>query len=198
MLTEKQMKIRLGKVCASSISKIMGPKGFGKQGESYLWQIIAEKETGLNTEIPTTKAMEWGNDHEDEAGAYYSQCKGIELEGGESISLGELVATPDFVGEDYGVEVKCPYTSSKQAQRLRYKDYKDVKKHNPDYYWQMVAGMLATGFKKWVFLSYDPRFKDPEKKMVAIHIPLIKEDKQLLIDKLKMVDEFYKKNGVQK
>ena len=198
MLTEEQMQLRCGKLCASSINKIMGAKGFGKTGESYLWQLIAERETGKTTHIPTNFAMEWGNDHEEEAGYYYAQAKGIEIKEGESISLGELIATPDFVCIDgeFGIEIKCPYNSANHAQRLRYKDYTDIKSNNPDYYWQMVAGMLVTGFKKWVFISYDPRFKEPSKKMIAITVPYVKSDMDLLIERISKAVGFMVENGV--
>lgn len=184
MLTDEQMELRCGKIGASSAYKIMGVKGLGKTGESYLWQVIAERETGENNFIPTNYAMQWGNEYEPEAGAYYAQAKGISIEQGESISFGELVVTPDYIyngdDEQYGIEIKCPYNSANQSQRLRYKDYRDIKKNNPDYYWQMVAGMLATGFRKWVFLSYDPRMIDSENKMIAITVPYIQSDMDLL------------------
>jgi len=204
MLTEEQMKLRCGKLTASSIHNIIG-KGrgsvFSKGGESYLWQVISERETGKTTETATTYAMQWGNDHEAEAGAYYEQAKGITIEQGESISFGELVVTPDytFIGdsESYGIEIKCPYSSAKQSQRLRYDSYKDIKKNNPEYYWQMVAGMLATGFKKWVFLSYDPRMIDPANKMVAITVPYVESDINLLKERISKAINFMVDAGVK-
>jgi len=204
MLSEDQMILRCGKLCASSISKIIGKgKGseFSKTGESYLWQLIAERETGKNTVIPETYAMQWGNDHEPEAGAYYEQAKGVTIEQGESISFGDLIVTPDYtyvgIDESYGIEIKCPYNSANQSQRLRYNDYNDIKKNNPEYYWQMVAGMLATGFKKWVFLSYDPRMIDPLNKMVAITVPYIDNDMKLLKDRISKAIQFMVDNGVE-
>lgn len=204
MLSQEQMLLRCGKLTASSIYNIIG-KGrgsiFSKTGESYLWQVISERETGKATEIATTYAMQWGNDHEPEAGAYYEQAKGITIEQGESISSGELVVTPDytFIGdkESYGIEIKCPYNSAKQSQRLRYNSYEDIKKNNPDYYWQMVAGMLATGFKKWVFLSYDPRMIDPKNKMVSITVPYIEKDMELLKSRISEAIHFMTVSGVE-
>lgn len=201
MLSDEQMELRCGKLTASSIHKIMGAKGFGKTGESYLWQVIAERETGKTTETPTTYAMQWGNEHEEEAGAYYEQAKGITIEKGESISFNELVVTPDYTfvsdSDSYGIEIKCPYNSANQSERLRYNDYKDIIKNNPDYYWQMVAGMLATGFRKWVFLSYDPRMINPENRMVAITVPYIEKDYHLLKSRISQAIDFMISKGIK-
>jgi len=201
MLTNEQMALRLGKICASSVYKLMKPKGLGDGGRTYLWGLIAERETGENEDVPTSFAMQWGIDHEAEAGAYYAQCKCIEIMQGDSISFGEIIATPDYTyisdSESYGIEIKCPHNSAKHAQRLRYNDYKDIKKNNPDYYWQMVAGMVATGFKKWVFLSYDPRFIEPSKRMVAITVPYIEDDVELFMKRISESIHFFVDNGVK-
>ena len=198
MLSEEQMQLRCGKLTASSISKIMGAKGFGKTGETYLWEVIAEKETGLNKEVKTTKEMHWGNEHEAEAAAYYAKAKSIDIKPGESISFGELVVTPDYTftseSDNYGIEIKCPYNSANQSKRLRFKSYLDIKKNNPEYYWQMVAGMLATGFKEWKFLSYDPRMKEQRKKMVVISVPYVEEDMNLLKQRLSEAVKFMASN----
>jgi hypothetical protein len=200
VLTKEQMEERCGKLCASSIHKICKPKGLGDTGESYLWEVIAEKETGINNEIPANFDMQWGNEYEQEAGIYYSACKGIDIVKGESISIGELLATPDYLyfseNDSYGVEIKCPSKSYNHAKRLRYQSYEDIKKKNPEYYWQMVCGMLITGLRKWVFISYDPRFKDQSKKMVAITVPRIEKDIEFLTNRISESIKFMAENGV--
>ncbi len=196
-LSAEQMKLRCGKICASSIHKIMAPKGLGKTGETYLWQLMAERETGINASIPTNQAMQWGIDHEADAGKYYSRVTGHNIIQGSSITHGSMVVTPDFINQDmaYGVEVKCPHASYKQAQRIRYKDYKDVKKNLAEYYWQMVAGMIVTGFEEWKFVSYDPRFKDNGKKIVVVNVPYIKEDADSMNSRVEEAEEFFRKNN---
>jgi len=201
MLTDEQKKIRNGKFCASENFKIAKPKGIGDGGQTYIWDLIAERETGKSKDVPEVYAMKWGNDHEPEAAAYYEQCKDIKLIKGESMPLCEVVATPDYTYEDtkepYGIEIKCPSNSSNHSRRLRYIDYKCIKKNNADYYWQMVTGMIVTGFKKWVFLSYDPRFTDPSKKMVAITVPFVKNDVEFLIGRINESIDFMEKHGIK-
>lgn len=198
MLSDDQKRIRCGNICASSVHKLMGTKGLGKTGESYIWELIAQRETGIFPESYTNEAMQWGIDHEDEAGAYYEAAKGISLEKGESILMGDIVATPDFLyPSEFGIEVKCPFNSAHHSKRLRYNDYKDIKKNNPDYYWQMVCGMFLTGLKKWIFISYDPRMIDPKNKMVAITVPYVSDDMDLLKQRISESIHFMVDKGVK-
>lgn len=194
-LSAEQMKLRCGNLCASSIYKIMNPKGIGKGGETYLWELIAERETGKNKPVPTTHDMQWGIDQEPFAGKEYVKTTGEDLIQGESITKGSLVATPDFLHVDsedkYGVEAKCPHASYKQAQRLRYTSWKDVKKKLPEYYWQMVAGMIATNMKLWKFISFDPRFIDDKKKLVIIDVPYVEEDVALMLERIEEAEQFF-------
>ncbi|MDM8548302.1 YqaJ viral recombinase family protein, partial [Candidatus Venteria ishoeyi] len=176
----------------------MGPKGISKTGYTYLWELIAERETGNNKPVPTTQAMQWGIDQEPFAGIECVKTTGEDLIQGESITKGSLVATPDFLHidseEKYGVEAKCPHASYKQSQRLRYKSWKDVKKHMPDYYWQMIAGMVATGMKQWKFISFDPRFIDVKKRLVIIDIPYNEEDISLMLERIEEAEAFFIEN----
>jgi hypothetical protein len=176
----------------------MGPQGISKTGFTYLWELIAERETGNNKPVPTTQAMQWGIDQEPFAGHEYTRTTGEDLTQGESITKGSLVATPDFLHTDseesYGVEAKCPHASYKQSQRLRYASWKDVKKNMPDYYWQMVAGMVATGLKLWKFISFDPRFIEEGKRLAVIDIPYIEEDIALLMERIEEAETFFKEN----
>jgi hypothetical protein len=201
-LSEEQMKVRCGKLCASSNHKLMGAKGLGKTGLTYLWERIAEKETGKNISVPTTLAMKWGIAHEQEAIKAFASITGLSTLPGSTIVEQELVATPDFIcidkgGEYFGGEVKCPHNSAKHSQRLRYKGWEDVKKNLPEYYWQMVSGMLASGFEKWVFVSYDPRFKDVDKQLVVINIPYVENDVELMKERIAQAMKFYKENDVE-
>lgn len=170
-LTEEQMRMRCGKICASSIHKIMGAKGIGKGGETYLWEVISEMQTGLNKQTPTTLAMKWGNEHESIAAEHYSDLYKVGLIGGES-SLGGpkniLLATPDFTTPLFGMEVKCPFNSANHSKRLVMSNSNDVKKNLTEYYWQMIAGMVVTSLPEWKFVSFDPRFKKFENKMKVI------------------------------
>jgi exodeoxyribonuclease (lambda-induced) len=196
-LSDEQMEQRRGRVCASSIYKIMGKKGFGKTGESYLWELVAERETGINKPIPTSEAMQWGIDHEQEAIDLFSKVTGHEVIGGSTITRGDFASTPDFINTQkaYGGEVKCPFASYKHAQRLRFESYKDVKSNLPEYYWQIVSGMVDTGFDLWKFISYDPRFLDPDKRIVIIDIPSIDDDINLMLERRYQATEFFKNNN---
>jgi hypothetical protein len=182
MLSEKQMSDRLGKFCASSIHQIMGKKAFGKSGESYVWQLIAERETGLNHENYQNEAMRWGEEHEAEAAMYYAAATDQEITQGDSIVTGEVCATPDYYidGKKIGIEIKCPFVSAKHAQRLGWSSWEDLKNNYPECYWQIMTGFLLSGMEEWKFLSYDPRFIEARKKMVVVTIPKNEADIELL------------------
>jgi hypothetical protein len=186
MLTDEQIEMRRGKICASSIHNLCKPKGLGKTGESYIWQVIAEIETGETHEVYENTAMQWGNEHEAEAAQYFQHATRKEVKQGESIISGIVCVTPDYyiVGEETGIEIKCPYNSANHAQRIRWEGWEDLKVNYPECYWQIAAGMLVTGFEKWKFLSYDPRFKSPEKRMVSINVPRVEKDITLLENRI--------------
>ena len=114
---------------------------------------IAEILTGEIPEI-TAKSLEYGIEHEPEA------LKRYEFETGNKVIETGLVfhddnasiaVSPDgLIGEDGGIEIKCPATSKEHIKHILY--------GLPATYKPQVQGCLwVTRRKWWDFVSYDPR-----------------------------------------
>lgn len=84
--------------------------------------------------------------------------------------------TPDgLIEKDEGLETKCP-DSKTHYEWLRYLTVENFKKELKEYYWQVQGCMYITNRKKWYFVSYDPRFKNPEKRLLILDIHRNEED----------------------
>lgn len=161
--SKKWFEARAGKITASKAHLIMG-KNITAGGHTYILEKIVEDIYGIK-EGPTTEAMQWGNDYENEAREYYSLISGNLVE-----EVGFVPYSANFGGSPDGVivgegiiEIKCPFNP---INHLRYglcKTPADLKKLNKANYWQCVANMLATETKWCDFMSYDPRLEGAAK-----------------------------------
>ena len=115
----------------------------------------------------------------------------------EFIQISDYVGcTPDgLIGENKGIETKCPDSKTHYFNLLNLKA-ESIKEIYPEYYWQIQGSLYITGRKSWYFVSYDPRFKNPEKRILILEIKRNEEDitdlKRKLFDAVAEV-----KKGVQ-
>lgn len=158
---------RTGKLTASRMATAMSFKKTGDKGETAARadlrkNILAERMTDIVTQHYVNDAMRWGSDTEDEAVEAYVAATGNEVqECGtfDHYDIDNFAATPDrLVGRDGLLETKCPTTST----HLEWMAAGVVpEEHKP----QMIAQIACTG-RAWVdFASYDPRIKDPGKRL---------------------------------
>ena len=126
-----------------------------KEATDLMWEIAAERLTGVPAK--RVNAMHWGAQHEDEAVASYAFLTNLAV-----VKVGPIPhptiegahASPDrLVGDDGGLEIKCP-TSSVHLQTL----FADAvpEDHLPQIHWNMACARRAW----WDFVSYDPRFPE--------------------------------------
>jgi len=145
---------RLGIPTASRFKEIITPaKGEkSKQYKKYLYELLAERVTGEREESHTSEWMIRGTELEDAAREAYAfirdmqvQQVGFVLNDEESIGV-----SPDgLIGEDGGLEIKCP----KASTVMRYIDEDRL----PDEYKPQVQGCLwITGRAWWDFVVYHP------------------------------------------
>lgn len=205
------LKLRLGKFTASEFHRLMAypdKPDFPKGAQTY----ALEKAIELLTEFDDSQgfvnaAMQWGIDHEVEAVQAFTAITGLHVhktgDTQESINLGEPVScTPDglIVGENVGVEVKCP-SSKVHFEYLQLKNGDDLKKIALEYYWQVQGGMYITGYKSGIFVSYDPRFKNESHQLHFLTVDRNQADIDLLAKRLEMAisyrDELLKLNGYE-
>jgi putative phage-type endonuclease len=162
---------RAGKVTASRFCHVMAKVKVGEAAgrRDYRWELLTERLTGLPIDGYTNKAMEWGTAHEAEAREAYETETGELVQQVGFLMLPEHVAvgcSPDgLVGDDGGIEIKCPYSSVVHVQTL--------KGGMPSEHRAQVQGaMWVTGRKWWDFVSYDPRMPEG----LAFYVERIKRD----------------------
>lgn len=162
---------RLGCITASRVYDVIkkGRSGYSAARETYMMQLIAEVCTGEAPKI-SGKPLEWGNDNEPYA------CEAYEARNFEVVEHFGLIykdeskrcgASPDgLIGEDGGIEIKCPFTTPVHLDTMLNGTIK------PEYVAQMQFIMWVTG-RKWMdFCSYDPRMKgDSDKRLHIIRVP---------------------------
>lgn len=174
-------KDRLGKITASNAHKIMGPRGLGKTGETYIYELVSG-EMGVYMEDVTSAAMRWGSDLEADAREYYSIAFKVEVEQKGFIHNGknfECGFSPDgIVNDQIGQEIKCPYNPGNHVKHLTINSAADLKELSKEYYWQIMFSMWCCGFKKWHFVSYDPRFTGSKRMHV---VPIEADEKEFEI-----------------
>lgn len=127
----------------------------GQAASTYLWEIVAES---LSSEISPSvgnRATDWGHEHEPSARAYYSFTENLIVEEVGFVQHPDkplFGCSPDgLVGDDGGLEIKCPYNTSKHLQNILISRVPD------EYSWQIQGSLWITKRKWWDFVSFDPR-----------------------------------------
>ena len=150
--TPEWFALRAGKVTGSNFGKVLA-KGSGATRRSYMLDLIAER-WGAQREPYTNAAMEWGTQTEPQARAMYELMSGDEVEEVTLILHSDDVScSPDgLVGNDGGIEIKCPNSSTHVDYRLR--------EALPSAYKPQVQGFLWIAEREWCdFVSFDPRVR---------------------------------------
>ena len=179
---------RLFHFTSSELSKLLTkPKsgeGVSKTAEAYIYDKIAEELTNgtcLDYTQIDTKETRWGHEMEPSARAVYEERMGVEVE-----LCGFVEYSPSFggspdglVGEEGGIEIKCPYNSAVHARYLLMQSPADLKALKPEYYAQIQGNLLVTGRKWFDFVSYDPRVQNPA---FALKVLRIERDEKMIAE----------------
>ncbi len=188
-MNEKEWKSeRLGKFSASEIGKLM-VKGrskdeyFGDGAITYIESRAAEIFTQEPVrDLEGMKAIEWGNQHEAAAAAAFAEKTGFAIEyyGKSNPKFYPYEPVKQWAGgspdgiipsENAGYELKCPENSTHHIKFWRMKCGADLKDANKTYYGQVQFNMMCTGYRKWYFVSYDPRPLSPEVRLKILEVP---------------------------
>jgi putative phage-type endonuclease len=150
---------RLGKVTASKIADVIAKTktGYSASRENYMAQLVCERMTGMQGEMYSNAAMQWGTDQEPLARAAYETVKNILVnETGFVIhpNISEAGASPDgLVGDDGLIEIKAPQTNTHIETIL---SNKVPSKYITQMQWQMACTQ-----RQWCdFVSFDPRMPE--------------------------------------
>lgn len=170
--TDEWRQARVGYITGSRFGDVM-TKGRGKGQEwgdmalSYLYELVGEQLTGEPADDGyTSKAMQWGNDHEHEARTVLEfYCGGISEMPGfiKHPDIDGVGVSPDGYDGESLIEIKCPYTLREHVRTL-------VTRQVPkQYYAQVQGGMWVTEKMDCLFCSYHPTF--PERfRLVALTV----------------------------
>jgi len=175
---------RLGFCTASNFAKVMaqpdaaGKKAgriIGRTAEDYLEQLLNEYGTGLPTPEMHIAAFEWGHRWEQEAREVFEDRTGLNVDVVGFIhhqTLPKVGCSPDgLIGDTEGLELKCPINGKNHAHNLRAKEVPS------EYVAQIQGAMWITQRSHWYFASYDPRWRDPELRMVIV---LVERDEEFI------------------
>lgn len=154
--TDEWMKARIGIPTASQFDKIITTKGEpSKQAKKYAYQLAGERVAGFKEETYSNATMARGTELESEARKFYALAYDVEVqEVGFCLDDGkEFGCSPDgLVGEEGGIEIKCPLMATHVGYLLG-------GKLPTDYIQQVQGSMFVTGRKWWDFVSYYPNMK---------------------------------------
>lgn len=196
--------IRKGKFTASEIHRLMGAKGLGKTGESYIWEKVAE-ELGATMPPISNYAMTRGTEMEPYAKEYYSRAFNASVSPAEFIIApwcNEAGASPDGIvtdwenpGESKLIEIKCPMNPTNHLIYFTIKSVADFKREKPEYYWQVQLQMAVTGINQCDFVSFYPEI-DEDFRMVALTVDADNSDIELM--KLRIAEAVAMKHEILK
>lgn len=181
---------RAGVPSASNFDKVVTMKGEpSKQLEKYAFQLAGEKLLGTKEDTFQNDAMKRGVELEPEARLCYELMTGNEVKQvGLCMADDGYACSPDgLVGEDGGIEIKCPSISVHVSYLIN--------NELPSEYYQQVQGnLLVTGRKWWDFVSYYPgmktlivRIERNDDFIEKLHTELVKLVKQVevIVNKIK-------------
>lgn len=151
--SEAWFNTKLGVVSASKISNVTAKKGSATR-YTYLCDLAAQVLTGLHNDIKAV-AMDWGNQHEDAARAYYESRAKVKMTQLPFVFMDDGFregCSPDgFVNDARGAEIKCPFNSTNFVK------FCDSGEIDGDWEKQVQHAMRVLGAEYWDFGMYDPR-----------------------------------------
>lgn len=177
--SDEWKNIRKGKLTASHACEI---GNCGKGLDSYVLALLAEKHSSGEVDF-SNKETERGNELEDSARSMYELENGVEIEQVGFVEHDEFTGcSPDgFIGEDCGVEIKCP--NDLNYFKLLVAGEKEI---DSKYLWQIQMNLLITGREEWKLVYYNPNYK---KSMIVFTILPDKEKQGQLLEGFKIGKE---------
>lgn len=151
------LEARAGIPTASEFDALVSPTGKIRTGQtprSYLARKVAEWWLGGPLPEFGSVAMDYGKVLEEEARPAYALHANVDV---RQVGLilsddGRVGCSPDgLIGDDSGVEIKCPSPQTHTAYLL-------AGELPDDYVLQVQGSMYVTGFQRWTFVSYCRRF----------------------------------------
>jgi hypothetical protein len=197
---DEWLEKRKGKFTASEFVRLMGHEDkdvFPEGAMTYVTEKVLEIVTTNEGKQLSNASVEWGKETEVEAIENFIEKSGHEVYNyGNDQKYIELTndigCTPDgLINNDFGIEAKCP-DSKTHLYYLERLNLENFKKECTKYYWQIQGSMYITGRKSWYFISYDPRFKNENKRLFVLEIQ--RNDTDILKLKKRLSEAIMRKN----
>lgn len=171
-MTSEELKARPKTGKGSKTTTAPDPSKMSEKGLTYIRQKVSEVLTGQPKASAYAYPLVYGKETEPQAVEYFEAVTGLVCEEVGFQTFGDHAGgSPDrLIGDDAGLEIKCPYQPENQVGYLLLTDHYDLKREHPDYYWQCVSLMFFTGRNTWHFCTFDPRMLDDKHKMTHIII----------------------------
>jgi hypothetical protein len=186
---------RLGKITGSRVGDLMKSSRkkdeiFGDTAKSYIYQLASERDMNPNIVEDdelfelylqqvgfSSKAIEWGNQQEENARQLYIKNTGRNMaETGLCVhpTIPNFGSSPDGYYYDSGdkgtLEVKCPNQNTFMKYKVEISDNASLLLTKPEYFFQCQSHMMVTGASWCDFVVYCPFQRNP------IHITRIFPD----------------------
>lgn len=138
-------------------------EGFGATAVSYIMEKALEAYSGVSRDpdIGDLYSIRRGRILEDQGIQFYKLRENDDtLEKVGFFTYGkDAGGSPDFKSRKVGIgEEKCPSRSAHDKYLLKVHSFEDLKKIEPQYWWQLQCNMHFTGVPFGAFLSFDPTY----------------------------------------
>lgn len=187
--TEEWFQARLGKITSSKAGIWMQGDEFSDKAKTYALEVSLERLTGERQEPAfVSMAMKQGIDMEPFAREMYQDRFFVEVSDGGFYETedGRIGDSPDGILDGGTIEIKCPSVTTHLANLKRMVG-KRAMKHDPQYHWQILSHIEATGSEWCDFISYNQSF--PEQSRIGV-TRVYAED--YLEDMKKLIETRYK------
>ena len=158
--SEEWLLSRVGRVGCSRLGDVLAEGKGGAPSASrrnYMAELLCERLTGKYAEHFTSAEMQRGIDLEPIARATYEARFGVMVKEdggrGHPAIIGFGCSPDGLIGDDGGLEIKCPNTATHLDTLLD-------GKINLHYIYQMAGGCLVYDRAWWDFVSFDDRLPD--------------------------------------
>jgi putative phage-type endonuclease len=207
--TDAWLEIRKGKFTASEIHRLMGVRGLGQTGMTFIMEKVTEELGGTIPE-PFIKAMEHGTITEPFAKEHYAKAfnctiidqpfiiapwcdqAGCSPDGFVVTDMVEILGKETPVSSKL-IEIKCPYDPTNHIKHLMLKTPEELKDQKPEYYWQIMMGMSVTDLLECDFVSYSDCF---EGKLRMTVLPVYRNEPDIALLKSRIWEAVKIKNEI--
>lgn len=182
-----------------------GANVLSEGGETFVLEKVIGELTDTEPDHFENRAMRWGKEWEETAVKEFMRRTGIKVDhyGENQIFVDQeseylnpslpktiiphIGCTPDgLIGDDAGIETKCPDSKQHILYMQEIKDAETLKETYPEAYWQCQGTMYRTGRSAWFFVSFDPRFKQEKLRMLIVKVKRNDDDIEKLERRLKI------------